>query len=185
ASLHHQDAEGLGQCAGCRCVEQNAQNLLRALVALQLGAQCLEIISHFVAAAGYVAGAESFSDPSNFGVVAILLAAGQLRVEVAQMRLEEAADFGDMNPGQQVGIAGRIWTPIRRMSRDLQMYRADPLNQTLCIDMAAEGGAGDELPGAAQATQQVLTKVRMIPDTGQGQRVQCLQQQCRDATYEH
>jgi alpha-L-fucosidase len=61
----------------------------------------------------------------------------------------------------------------------------DARNEALGIGAATEGGAGDELGGAAQAAQHVGLEVGVIPHPGQRQRMQHLQQQCSHATGEH
>ncbi|MCY1241684.1 hypothetical protein D9M72_546000 [compost metagenome] len=101
------------------------------------------------------------------------------------MRGEEVADLGDVHPGQQIGIAGGIGASIRRRAGHLQVNGANLLDQPVGVLPRTEGGAGDELPGAAQATEHVLTKIRMVPDPGQCQRVQGLQHQGTDATDQH
>ncbi|MNH31981.1 hypothetical protein D3C79_923940 [compost metagenome] len=65
------------------------------------------------------------------------------------------------------------------------MDGADFFDQPVGILSRAERGAGYELPGAAQAAEHVFTKVRMVPDPGQCQRVQGLQHQGTDATDQH
>ncbi len=55
------------------------------------------------------------------------------------------------------------------------MNPLDPLDQSVGIGVATEGSGRDELPGAPQAAEQVLAKIRVIPHTGQRQRVQRLQ----------
>jgi hypothetical protein len=65
------------------------------------------------------------------------------------------------------------------------MDALDPLDQALGVGAAAEGGAGDELRGAAQAAQHVGLEVGVVPHARQWQRMQHLQQQSGHAAGEH
>src|SRR5690606_21844230 len=106
--LHHQGAERPGQRAGRGSATQHAKYFPRAFVAAQLRPYGGKVVQNLLPGARYVAGPEAFGDQCDFGVIAILLAAGQRWIEIAQVRLEKAADLGHMHPGQQVRIIGGI-----------------------------------------------------------------------------
>ncbi len=108
-----------------------------------------------------------------------------MRVAVAQVGGKKAAHFGDMDPGQQVWITGCIRPAIRSTADHLQVDGAHPFDQPVGVAGRAKGGAGDELAGATQAAEHVFAEVGMVPDPGQCQWVQRLQQQGTDAADQH
>ena len=64
----------------------------------------------------------------------------------------------------------------------------DPLHfgdEPLGVGGSGKGGGGNKLAGAAQAAKDVLTETGVIPDAGQRQGMQHLQQQRADAAAEH
>ncbi|MNJ70861.1 hypothetical protein D3C77_673500 [compost metagenome] len=94
-----------------------------------------------------------------------------MRVAVAQVGGKKAADLRHMHPRQQVGVTGSVRATVSGGADYLQVNGPDLFDQPVGIAAGAEGGARDELAGTAQAPQQVLAKVGMIPDPGQGQGV--------------
>ncbi|MCY1420576.1 hypothetical protein D9M71_362030 [compost metagenome] len=158
---------------------------MAAGVADKLGAHGLQVVGNLLARTRYVAGAQAFGDQGDLGVVGILIGDRQVRVAVAHVCCQEAADLSYMHPGQQVWIAGSIRPAIGGATDHLQVNGAYFFDQPVGILSRAEGGAGDELAGAAQAAEQVLAKVGVIPHAGQRQRVQQLQEQGTDAADQH
>ncbi|MNP58102.1 hypothetical protein D3C76_1529860 [compost metagenome] len=73
AGLHHQAAEGLGQAAGGRCIDQHLNDLAAAVVAHQVGAHLLQVIGDGLARARYITGAQAFGHQGDFGIVGILV----------------------------------------------------------------------------------------------------------------
>ncbi|MNF95449.1 hypothetical protein D3C84_782060 [compost metagenome] len=98
---------------------------------------------------------------------------------------QKTADFSHMNPGQQIRIAGGVRTAISSVANHLQVNGADFFDQPVSVASGTEGGAGDELAGAAQTAEQVLAKVGVVPDPGQGQGMQQLQKQGTDTAHQH
>ena len=97
----------------------------------------------------------------------------------------KAAALGDMHPGQQRRVACLIRRAVLVHPGDPLM---DPLHfgdQPLRVRGGGKGGGGDKLTGAAQAAKDILAKTGVVPDAGQRQGMQHLQQQRANAAAQH
>ena len=97
----------------------------------------------------------------------------------------KAAALGDVHPGQQRRIAGLIRSAVLIHPADPLM---DPLHfgdEPLGVGGSGKSGGGNKLAGAAQAAKDVLTETGVIPDAGQRQGMQHLQQQRANAAAQH
>ena len=101
------------------------------------------------------------------------------------MRGQKVADLRDMHPRQQCRVAGGIRAAIEASARDLLVNGAHLVDQPVGVCRRAKRGAGNELPGATQPPQHVLSEIGVIPYPGKRQRVQGLQHQSADAANQH
>ena len=83
--VQHQCSEGPQQRARRRGATQYLKYFQCAVVTAQLRADPLQIVRNLRARTRHVLGAESFGNQRDFGVIAILLASGEGRVEITQV----------------------------------------------------------------------------------------------------
>ena len=97
----------------------------------------------------------------------------------------ETGAFGQVHPGQQVGVIGAVGLAVGIDPIHLAVDALDPFHGLFGHVTPAKGGGRDEKSGAAQTCAQVVAKAGMVPDTRQGAGVQGLNDQRSDATHHH
>ena len=117
----------------------------------QLGAHVPVVGAHLGSGARHVPGAQLLGHHRRLVEVAVDVGAAGRQRHVAPVGLEEARDLGDVDPRQQVGVAG---------AGDALVHPAHPLDDRLGRRRGRVRGDGDEGAGAREPVQ------RLLPEAG-------------------
>jgi len=101
------------------------------------------------------------------------------------MGLQEAVGFGDVNPLQQVRVAGGVVASIRCLAPNTLMDAPNSRDDGLGVLDRAERRRRKEGAGALKPTPGIALVARMSSDPSHGQRVQGLEKQRTDSCDEH
>ncbi|MNU90688.1 hypothetical protein D3C71_805610 [compost metagenome] len=163
---------------------QHLQHFARAFIHPQLRLLRGEIVMHLRLTGRHISRTQRFG---NAPVLVVVTVGDRLRhfTAIASTTFQEAIRLGDMHPGQQLRIIGRVLTAIRQTPHHLRMNALDPRDQLVDFSARRVTGAGHETGGATQAPDQVFAEVGMVIHAGQRARVQQLQHQRAQATGQH
>jgi len=164
---------------------QQRQDGLRTFATGQLRAHDLQVILRRGARCRHLGGAKGLRHARGLGVVAILILRTERVAAEQQPGIEKTAHLGDVHPGQQGGISGRVSASIGRGAVQRRMDGAHPGH-----GLRGHGGIAirrgcDEQRGAPESPAQITAQIGVIPHRCQRQRMQRLQQQRADAADQH
>ena len=107
------------------------------------------------------------------------------RPAIALMGAKKAVGLGDVDPAQEVGVAGGVRTAVRQCAAHPLVHPPDPGDRSLGLIGAAEGRHAEEQPSAVKAAEWVGAVRRVLGHARHRQRVQRLEQQGADPADEH
>jgi predicted PurR-regulated permease PerM len=129
--------------------------------------------------------AKLFGDLSHVVHVRVAVSLVEWSLTESLVCVEEAVHFGHVNPSQKMRIVGGIRPTIGRNAADEGMHVTDAVDRALRLDGRSERGDGEEICRALQAAPRVVAIVGVLCDTGHGEWVQGLDEQCPEPTDEH
>ena len=124
-------------------------------------------------------------DARHIGHVLIGFVAGKRCGPIPVVRGEEAVDLADVDPAQQMRIAGRVGATVQGHPAHTAVDLTDAGDRFLRRCGWAESGRRQEVGRALEAAPRVFAIVGMVGNTSHRQRMQRLQQQRTQAANEH
>ena len=85
---------------------------------------------------------------------------------------EEAVEFGEMHPPQQVRVVGGVRATVVGDADHVRVHPADDLDRPFRLRGRPERRGGDEVGGALQPAPRIAAVVGVLGHPGHGQRMQ-------------
>ena len=134
---------------------------------------------------GRVDDSERSRHDGGVGDVLVAFGADQRSVAVAVVGSQEAVEFGDVHPLEQMWIVRRVRLATLRGTHDVPVDSMDPVDCSLGLRRRSETGGRQEIGGPLETPPGIAAVVGVLCDTGHRQRVQRLEQQRTKTPDEH
>ena len=165
--------------------QEVARRLPRFAGATQLGSVPSDPIAKRHLGLGGIDHTERSRHHRGVGDVLVALVADQRMFAVTIVRGEEAVEFGDVNPLEQVRVVRLVPATVGSDARDAFVHSVHGVDGTLRLRRRTERGRRQEVGRALQSPPRIGAVVGMLGDTGHGERMQRLQQQRPEPADEH
>ena len=151
----------------------------------QLRAERLDPLGQFPLGPRRVDDTERRRDAGGVGHISVTTALVEWMGPVELMSEQEAVDFCDVHPLQQVRVGGVIGPAVGGDTAHPLVDAAHPVHRALRVGGGAESGHGQKGAGALQSAPGVAPIVGVLGDAGHRQRMQGLQEKRPQSADEH